>query len=108
MIWQFVKHFACIVMFALSTTYTYWTLADAQVKKDEHLENQNLRPFSPIAHWDFLPKFLSLHYYTTLEGVLGVQRCRQAQGTIIYLFGPLFFSKNGLTLKKAKKIIKIH
>ena len=27
-----------------------------------------------IAHWDFLPKFLSLHYYTTLEGVLGVQR----------------------------------
>ena len=45
MIWQFVKHFASIVMFALSTTYTYWTLADAQVKKDEHLENQNLRPF---------------------------------------------------------------
>jgi hypothetical protein len=35
-------------MFALSTTYTYWTLADAQVKKDEHLENQNLHPFSPI------------------------------------------------------------
>ena len=23
-------------------------------------------------HWDFLPKFLSLHYYSTLEGVLGV------------------------------------
>ena len=30
-------------------------------------------------HWDFLPKFLSLHYFTTLEGVLGVQRSRQAQ-----------------------------
>ena len=30
-------------------------------------------------HWDFLPKFLSLHYYTILEGVLGVQRCRKAQ-----------------------------
>ena len=27
----------------------------------------------PSAHWDFLPKFLSLHYYTTLEGVFGVQ-----------------------------------
>ena len=62
----------------------------------------------PYTHWDFLPKFLSLHYYTTLEGVLGVQRCRQAQGTIIYLFGPLFFSQNGVTLKKATKIIKIH
>ena len=26
--------------FDLSTTYTYWTLADAPVKKDKHLENQ--------------------------------------------------------------------
>ena len=60
------------------------------------------------AHWDFLPKFLSLHYYTTLEGVVGVQRSRQAQGTIICLFGPLFFSQNGMTFKKATKIIKIH
>ena len=59
------------------------------------------------SHWDFLPKFLSLHYYTTLEGVLGVQRSRQAQGTIICLFGPLFFSQNGMTLKKPKKFIKI-
>ena len=59
-------------------------------------------------HWDFLPKFLSLHYYTTLEGVLGVQRSGQAQGTIICLFGPLFFSQNGMTFKKATKIIKIH
>ena len=25
----------------------------------------------PVTHWDFLPKFLSLHYYTTLEGVFG-------------------------------------
>ena len=24
------------------------------------------------AHWDFLLKFLSLHYHITLEGVLGV------------------------------------
>ena len=57
--------------------------------------------------WDFLPKFLSLHYYTTLEGVLGVQRSGQAQGTIICLFGPLFFSQNGMTFKKPTKIIKI-
>jgi hypothetical protein len=59
------------------------------------------------AHWDFLPKFLSLHYYTTLEGVLGVQRSRKAQGTIICLFGPLFFSQNGMTFKKATKIEKL-
>ena len=39
--------------------------------------------------WDVLPKFLSLHYYSILECVLGVQRIGQAQGTIICLFGPL-------------------
>ena len=55
-----------------------------------------------MAHWDFLPKFLSLHYYTTVEGVLGVQRRGQAQGTIICLFGPLFFSQNGMRLKDLK------
>ena len=59
-------------------------------------------------HWDFLPKFLSLHYYTTVEGVLGVQIRRQPQGTIICLFGQLFFNQNGMTFKKATKIIKIH
>ena len=36
-IWQFVKKYS---IFALSITYTYWTLADAYVKKSEHLENQ--------------------------------------------------------------------
>ena len=29
-----------MVTFALSITYTYWTLVDARVKKDDHLENQ--------------------------------------------------------------------
>ena len=38
---------------------------------------------------------------------MGVQRSGQAQGTIICLFGPLFFSQNGMTFKKATKIIKI-
>ena len=56
-------------------------------------------------HWDFLPKFLSLHYYTTLKGVLGVQRSKQAQGTIVCLFGLLFFSQNGMAVKKRTKII---
>ena len=28
-----------------------------------------------LTHWDFLPKFLSLHYFTTLD----VQRSKQAQ-----------------------------
>ena len=60
-----------------------------------------------ITHWDFLPKFLSLHCYTILESVLGVQRSGQAQGTIICLLGPLFFSQNGMTFKKPTKIIKI-
>ena len=59
------------------------------------------------AHWDFLPKFLSLHYYTTREGVLGVQRSGQAQRTIICLLSPLFFRQNGITFKKPTKIIKI-
>jgi hypothetical protein len=58
-------------------------------------------------HWDFLPKFLSLHYYTTLGNVLGVQRSEQAQGTTICLFGLLFFSQNGMTFKKPTKIVKI-
>ena len=58
------------------------------------------------SHWDFLPQFLSLHYYTTLEGVLGVQRRGQGQGTIICLFGPLFFSQNGMNFKKPTKLSK--
>ena len=65
------------------------------------------RPARNTTHWDFLPKFLSLHYYTTLEGVLGVQRRGQGQGTIICLLGPLFFSQNGMIFKKPTKIIKI-
>jgi hypothetical protein len=61
-----------------------------------------------VAHWDFLAKSILLHYYITLEGVLGVQRSRQAQGTIICLFGLLFFSENGMAFKKPTKIIKIN
>ena len=62
--------------------------------------------WSSSAHWNFLAKFHSLHYYTTLEGVLGVQRSRQAQETIICLFGPRFFSQNGMTFKKPTKFIE--
>ena len=40
MIWQFVKDFVNAVTFDLSIVYADWTLADAWVKKDEHLENQ--------------------------------------------------------------------
>jgi hypothetical protein len=53
-----------------------------------------------------LPKFLSLHYYATLEGVLGVQRSGQAQGTMICWFGLLFFSQKEMTLKKLQKLSK--
>ena len=61
------KNFVIIVTFALSITYIYWTLADAWVKKDEHLINQkcymdpsnifdflNVRPFSPRGFFTFL------------------------------------------------------
>ena len=34
------KNFVNIVTFGLSVTCTYWTLLNACVKKDEHLENQ--------------------------------------------------------------------
>ena len=51
----------------------------------------------------FLAQIPSLHYYTTLEGVLGVQRSGKAQGTIIFLFGLLFFSQNGMNFKKPTK-----
>ena len=40
----------------LLCTYTYWTLADAWVKKDEHLENQKLWVhviFSSSKCWSF-------------------------------------------------------
>ena len=64
---------------------------------------RNLKPRPSISsHRDFLPKFISLHYHTTLEDVLGVQRSRQS-----CLFGQLFFRQNGMTFKKPTKIIKI-
>ena len=37
---------------------------------------------------------------------MGVQRSGQAQGTIICLFGPLFFSQNGMTFKNLQKLSK--
>ena len=37
MMWQFVWLF-----FALSITYKNWTLVDAWVKKDRHLENKKM------------------------------------------------------------------
>ena len=62
-IWQFVKNFVSIVTFALCITYTYWTLVDARVKKDKHLENQKchfgwltlrIHPFLPKCFFTFL------------------------------------------------------
>ena len=52
-------------------------------------------------------KFLSLHYYTTLEDALSVQRSGEAQGTIICSFGLLLFSPNRMAFQKPTKIIKI-
>ena len=70
-----------------------------------------------ITHWDFLPKSLSLRCYTTLEGVFGVQRSRQGQGTIIFRLFPIisisqkFFSFFFLRLEKIgtdEKVICYH
>ena len=62
-----------------------------------------------VAQWELLQKFLSLHYYYfTLEGVLGVQRRKQAQGTITCLFGLLFFSQNGKVFKNLRKLSKFN
>ena len=38
--WICTKQGLPVVTFALSITYTNWTLVDALVKKDQHLENQ--------------------------------------------------------------------
>jgi len=35
------------------------------------------------AHWDFLPKFISIYFYSTPEGFLGVQRSKRNQGILI-------------------------
>ena len=96
-----------------------WAIAGLSIPLNENNCNINYIQFSLksnmedvfiqkriSSHWDFLPKILSLHYYTTLEGFLGVQRRGQAQGTIICLFGPLFFSQNGMTFKNPTKISK--
>jgi hypothetical protein len=53
--------------------------------------------------WDFLTKFLSLHYYTTLKNVLGVERSGQAQVTIICLFGLLVFQPKWDDIQKIYK-----
>ena len=57
-------------------------------------------------YWDFLPKYLSIYFYTTLEGFLDVQRSGKAQKTISCLFGPLFFTQNGRTFKNLQKVSK--
>ena len=51
-IWQFVKNFVSIVTFALCITHTWWTLADARVKRDKHLENRKCH-FGSMEHFLF-------------------------------------------------------
>ena len=43
---EFLMDYGSVVTFALSFDYTYWTLADARVKKDKHLEIQK-KMFGP-------------------------------------------------------------
>ena len=97
---------------SFQTTPLYSLWSDSKINPPFPERESALRIYQHIAatkaHWDFLAKSISLHYYTTLVGVLGVQRSRQAQGTLICLFGPLFFSENGMTFKKPTKIIKLN
>ena len=53
MIWQFVKNFVNIVTYGLLITYTYWTLADAQVIKEEHFRKLKIL-LEPKVTFDFL------------------------------------------------------
>ena len=50
MIWQFIS----IITYVLYITYTYWTLVDARVKKDEHFENKKNVTWTPNNIFDFL------------------------------------------------------
>ena len=52
-----------------------------------------------------IPTRGALHYYSTpdSDNVLGVQRNKKGQGTIISLFGLLFFSQIGIKFKTPKK-----
>ena len=51
MIWQFIS----IITYVLYITYTYWTLVDARVKKDEHFENKKKNvTWTPNNIFDFL------------------------------------------------------
>ena len=45
-------------------------------------------------------------FHATIIPPLDVQRSGQAQETVICLFGLLFFSQNGMTLKNLQKISK--
>jgi hypothetical protein len=98
MIWQFVKHFVSLVTFYLFITYTFWTLADARVKKEKYLENQNVtlgpcnifyfikvRPFLPRGFFTF---FVALahgaprHGYRWINEVPRTILCEGGGGTV--------------------------
>ena len=95
------------LMLASSSSRHFYSSTRPPAFSISSTNHQNTGRYRYQAHWDFLPKFLSLHYYTPPEGVLGVQRSGQAQGTMICQFRLLFFSQNGMKFKKPTKIIKI-
>ena len=57
--------------------------------------------------WDFLSKFLSLDYYTTLEGVGCSEKCASSRNYDLF-GGSAVFSQSAIRLKKLTKIITIH
>jgi hypothetical protein len=74
-------------------------------EKTKIADSKKLSFSKPPILYTFWPKN---HCYTTLEDVFGVQRSRQIQETIIFLFGSLFFSQNGMNFKKPTKVFKNH
>ena len=70
MIMTLCKNFVSTATFALSITYTNWTLVDVRVKKDKYLENQNVT-FSPcnIFHFIKVHPFLPKGFFTFLVAV---------------------------------------
>ena len=83
-------------------------MANIEMAKDIHLQmwksfaiwSENWKTFCYI--FDF-----PLHYYSTPEHVLCVQRCEKVQGTRICCFGPLLYSQIVKKFKKLSNLIKI-
>ena len=74
--------------------------AQMQVQNFHSCNTHHLAP-----HWNFLSTFLSLHYYTTLEGVLGCpEKPTSSRNYKLFVWAAVFQPKRN----KIKKTYKNH